>query len=325
MSATLLSLLTFVAVVLGVAGIYSILADLYLRDRSRANSRVDDEFRRKQRGRAERSTLFRNLNQFAAEVEAGRIDRATIAQRFETMIEQSGLETTPRKVLTISAVVGLVLGGLCGGLLRSPLWGAAGLVVGVVLPVLYVRRVKAAREEKLRSQLPDAFDLMSRVVRAGQTMAQALLAVADEFSPPIAAEFSYCYEQQNLGLPPDVAYNDLAKRNDLVEIKLFVLALLVQQQTGGNLAGNLAELLDKLSGVLRERFRIRGVVQTLTAEGRMQAWILMGLPPAIFAMIMVMNPPYAMQLFLFPKLIYLTLASEALGALWIRKIVNFQY
>lgn len=321
MSATFLSLLTFVAVVLGVAGIYSILADLYLRDRSRANSRVDDEFRRKQRGRAERSTLFRNLNQFAAEAEAGRTDRATVAQRFETMIEQSGLETTPRKVLTISAVMGLILGGLCGGLLRSPLWGAAGLVVGGVLPVLYVRRVKAAREEKLRSQLPDAFDLMSRVIRAGQTMTQALLAVADEFTPPIAAEFSYCYEQQNLGLPPDVAYNDLAKRNDLIEIKLFVLALIVQQQTGGNLA----ELLDKLSGVLRERFRIRGVVQTLTAEGRMQAWILMGLPPGIYAIMLALNPTYALQLFLYPKLIYLMFASEALGALWIRKIVNFQY
>ena len=105
---------------------------------------------------------------------------------------------------------------------------------------------------------------MGRVVRAGQTISQALQAVADEFPPPIAAEFAYCYEQQNLGLSPESALRDLARRTGLLEIKIFVLALLVQQQTGGNLA----ELLDKLSGIIRERFRIRGQIKTLTAEGR---------------------------------------------------------
>ena len=321
MSATILSLLTFLAVALGVAGAYSIFADLFLRDRSRVNSRVDDEFRRKQRSRAEKSTLFRHLGKFASEIEAEAADRRTLAERFAAMIEQSGLDTTPRKVLMTSAAVGIAMGLLAGFARRSPLWGAGGLALGLLLPVLYVRHKKHVREEKLRSQLPDAFDLMGRVIRAGQTMSQALLAVADEFTPPLAAEFSYCYEQQNLGLPPDVSYNDLARRNDLIEIKLFVLALLVQQQTGGNLA----ELLDKLSTVLRDRSRIRGVVKTLTAEGRMQAMILMALPFVIFLMMMVLNPTYAMQLFLYPKLIWITLGSEALGALWIRKIVNFQY
>lgn len=320
MSPTVLSLLAFLAVALGVAGVYSICADLFLRDRNRVISRVDDEFRRKQRDRAEKSSLFRNLRQMAAELD-NREGRKTIAERFSALVEQSGLDTTPRRVLTTSAIVGLALGLVCGLVRRSPIWGAGGLAIGALLPILYVRHKKNARVEKLRSQLPDAFDLMSRVIRAGQTMSQALLAVADEFTPPIAAEFSYCYEQQNLGLPPEAAYNDLSRRNDLVEIKLFVLALLVQQQTGGNLA----ELLDKLSHVLRERMRIRGVVQTLTAEGRMQAIILMALPPVIFLMMMVLNPSYAMQLFLYPKLLGLTLASEGLGALWIRKIVNFEY
>lgn len=320
MSATVLSLLTFMAVALGVAGVYSIISDLFLRDKTRVNSRVDDEFRRKQRDRAERSSLFRNLGQMAAEAGAGE-ERPSASQRFAAMVEQSGLDTTPRKVLAIAATVGLSLGLVCGVLRASLVWGAGGLVVGGLIPILYVRHKKKARMERLRSQLPDAFDLMSRIIRAGQTMSQALLGVADEFSQPISAEFSYCYEQQNLGLPPEAAYHDLARRNDLVEIKLFVLALLVQQQTGGNLA----ELLDKLSNVPRERYRIRGVVQTLTAEGRMQAMILMALPPVIFLMMMVLNPTYAMQLFLYPKLIAMTLTSEGLGALWIRKIVNFEY
>lgn len=321
MTPPLLSMLTFFAVALGVAGVYSIFADLFLRDRTRVNNRVDDEFRKQQRSRAERSSLFRNLGQLAAEVEGSRDASPTLSQKFEAMIEQSGLETTPKKVLSISGVVGVVLAAVVGLLTRSPLWALGGLALGGYLPVFYVMQKKKARMEKLRSQLPDAFDLMARVIRAGQTMSQALLAVADEFTPPIAAEFSYCYEQQNLGLPPEAAYNDLSRRNDLVEIKLFVLALLVQQQTGGNLA----ELLDKLAGVLRERFRIRGVVQTLTAEGRMQAMILMALPFVIFFMMMVLNPQYAKQLFLYPRLVWMTLGSELLGALWIRKIVNFEY
>ena len=321
MSPTVLSLLTFLAVSLGLMGVYSILSDLFLRDRKRVNSRVDDEFRRKQRDRAERSNLFRNLHQLASEYQATEDTHQSIAQRFEAMVEQSGLETTPKRVLVISAVMGGMF-GLVAGLLRGGLIVVAvAALLGGVLPILFVRQKKIARMEKLRSQLPDAFDLMARVVRAGQTMSQALLAVADEFTPPIAAEFTYCYEQQNLGLPPEAAYGDLARRNDLIEIKLFVLALLVQQQTGGNLA----ELLDKLSGVLRERFRIRGVVQTLTAEGRMQAIVLIGLPPVIFLLMMAVNPPYALQLFQYPKLIALTLIGEGLGTLWIRKIVNFEY
>jgi tight adherence protein B len=321
MSTMLLSLLTFMAVALGIAGAYSIFADLFLRDRSRLNTRLDDEFRRKQRTRVERSSLFRNLNQLTADLNMDGPARPTISQRFASIVQQSGLETTPAKVLGISITLGLVFGSALGILRGSVIWGAAAFALGAFIPIFYVHRKMKARLDKLRAQLPDAFDLMSRIVRAGQTMSQALLAVVDEFTTPIASEFSYCYEQQNLGLPPEAAYKDLARRNDLVEIKLMVLALLVQQQTGGNLA----ELLDKLSGMLRERFRIRGVVQTLTAEGRMQAIILMALPPVIFLMLLVLNPPYAMQLFLFPKLIGITIGSEALGALWIRKIVNFEY
>jgi tight adherence protein B len=317
----ILSLLTFLAVALGIAGTYSIFADLFLRDRSKLNSRLDEEFLRKQRNRVERSSLFRNLNQLTADLNMDGPARPTISQRFASTVQQSGLDITPGKVLAIALTFGLVLGSVLGILRRSPLFALGGFAFGTFVPIFYVRRKMKARLDKLRSQLPDAFDLMARIVRAGQTMSQALLAVVDEFTVPIASEFSYCYEQQNLGLPPDAAYKDLARRNDLVEIKLLVLALLVQQQTGGNLA----ELLDKLSGMLRERFRIRGVVQTLTAEGRMQAIILMALPPVIFLMLLVLNPPYAMQLFLFPKLIGITLASEALGALWIRKIVNFEY
>ena len=160
--------------------------------------------------------------------------------------------------------------------------------------------------EKLLSQLPDAFDLMGRVIRAGQTMSQGLQAVADEFAPPIATEFSYCYEQQNLGLSPELAMRDLARRTGLLEIKIFVTAMLVQQQTGGNLA----EMLDKLSAIIRQRYRLRGQIKALTAEGRFQAAVLLALPIVMFFVFLVLNPAYEAELLKHPSLIVATLVCE---------------
>jgi tight adherence protein B len=174
---------------------------------------------------------------------------------------------------------------------------------------------------KLMGQLPDAFDLMGRVIRAGQTMSQALQAVADEFDAPISVEFAYCYEQQNLGLAPELALRDLARRTGLLEVKIFVLALLIQQQAGGNLA----ELLDKLAAIIRERFRIRGKIRSLTAEGRIQALVLLALPPGMFFLILFLNRAYEQVLLDNPVILVVTLIFQVIGALWIRKIVNFDF
>jgi tight adherence protein B len=305
------------AVGLMLLAAYSIACDLVFRDRERLGRRMDEAFRQQQRERAERSLLFKDLARLAE-------DTATagpgLRRRFEVMIEQSGLRTTPRAVLTTAGGAAVALGALTA-LLVSPLAAIPAALVGLAVPVWYVRAKRDARRERLRSQLPDAFDLMARSVRAGQTMQQALLAVAEEFPPPIAEEFALCSEQQNLGLSPDEAYQDLAERTDLVEIKLFVTAAAVQQQTGGNLT----ELLDRLAALLRDRARIRGVVKTLTAEGRLQAVLLMALPPGMFAVMMVLNASYARLLFEYPKVILVTLGLETVGALWIRKIVNFDF
>src|SRR5690606_9876698 len=134
-------------------------------------------------------------------------------------------------------------------------------------------------------------------------------------------EFSYCYEQQNLGLPTEVALRDLARRTGLLEINIFVVAVIVQRQVGGNLA----EMLEGLAGMVRERYRIRGVVKSLTAEGKMQAGILMGLPFLIFGAMLIMNRSYALVLFDYPWLLAGIGISMGLGALWIRKIINFDF
>jgi tight adherence protein B len=321
MNPALLPILAFVAAVAAVVGVYSLVSDLYLRDRARVSSRIDEELRNRLRDRAKKSLALKELRDLLPAESAGDEVRPGLRQRFEAMVEQSGLELTPGRLLTIAGVSGLALGAL-GGLVRQDILVAAvGALIGAIVPVAYVNIKRNRRLEKLLSQLPDSLDLMSRVIRAGQTMAQGLQAVADEFAPPVASEFAYCYEQQNLGLSPETALRELSHRTGLIELKIFVLALLVQQQTGGNLA----ELLDKLSGIVRERYKLRGKIKALTAEGRFQAIVLLALPPAVFLIMLAMNRQYSGILLEHPSLIWATLISEVLGAIWIRKIVNFDF
>jgi tight adherence protein B len=323
LSPLLTSLLTFLAVILVVASVYSIVSDLFLRDRSRLAKRVDEEFRKNQRDRAKESSLFKNLGASVAAAEGPEAEKISLGQWFQILLEQSGLTLTLQRLWLYMAAGGAVVAGLVALFRPDPFLvyvGAAG-AVGAFLPLFYVIFKRRSRLNKLMSQLPDAFDLMARVIRAGQTMSQALQAVSDEFDAPLAGEFAYCFEQQNLGLPPELALRDLARRTGLLEIKIFVLAVLVQQQTGGNLA----ELLDKLSGVIRERFKVRGKVRALTAEGRIQAVVLLSLPPAMFLMMLFLNRSYAQVLLDHPGLLVGVLVTETLGALWIRKIVNFEY
>jgi tight adherence protein B len=317
----LLLLLTFLAGAFVIAAIYSILSDLYLRDRTRVSKRLDDEFRKGQREKARQSRLFKDLGQLAAEAGVLEEGSPTIAQRLEAMIEQSKLNLTVARLLTIAACLALGLGTLAWLVRRDLMMGAIGTVIGGVLPIAFVRIKQKLQLRRLLGQLPDAFDLMARVIRAGQTMSQALLAVADEFDQPIAGEFSYCYEQQNLGLSPELAMRDLARRTGLLEIKIFVLAMLVQQQTGGNLA----EMLEKLATIVRERFRLLAKIQALTAEGRFQAAILLAMPPALFVMIFFLNQKYAQVLINQPSLLVAVFVVEVIGAVWIRKIINFDF
>lgn len=320
MTSILLPLLIFVAIVVAFAGAYSFLADLYLGDRALVRRRLDDEFRVELRDRAKKSTLFKDLAKVAVSLSDEAGAKPTMRQRCQLMLDQSGVKTTLQRLGIISITLGLVLAAVGGVLRRSPLVGAIAGVVGVSLPFLYVHFKRRAKIEKLLVQLPDAFDLMARVIRVGQTPARAMHAVADEFDAPVAAEFAYCYEQQNLGLPSSVVLRDLAHRNGVLELHIFVIAMLVQQQTGGSLA----EMMESLAAVVRERIILRGKVKTLTAEGRMQALVLMALPPFMFVVMLVINRNYALVLFEYPKLIMLGLGSMGLGALWIRKIVNFE-
>jgi tight adherence protein B len=313
--------LAFAAVFLTVFAANALLLDLQSGDRKRVKERMQEQFRAKQRDRARTSPLLKDFSTIAAEASSEHGEKKSVRNSFQSLVEQSGLDITVAALVKYMIVSGIVSGVFIGALLRSPSATFLAMIVGAIVPVLYVQWKRRSRLEALRRQLPDAFDMMARVLRAGQTITQAIQAVAEEFSEPIAIEFLYCFEQMNLGLPAEAALRDLGRRTGLLEIKIFILAVVVHRQTGGNLA----QLLDKLGHVVRERFRIRGMINSLTAQGRFQAGILLGLPPFMFLLLAFVQPDYGLMLLQYPLMIVTALSLMFAGAMWIRQVVNFDY
>jgi tight adherence protein B len=304
-----------------IFGLNLFIADVVEAHRQQVRRRIEEDIRARQKDRARDSLAYKEMFELAA---AGTIDlryRRTLLGRLSRLVDESGLQVRSGQLFLISLGLGAMVLFPIGVVWAH--WTTAAILtpVAVSLPVVYVAIARARRKEKLLSQLPDAFDLMSRTLRAGQTMSQALQAVADEYSPPIAVEFGYCHDQQNLGLSPEAAMRDLARRTGLLELKIFVLAVMIHRQTGGNLS----ELLQKLAMLIRQRYRIRGTIKSLTAEGRLQALILLALPPVMLVVMLVLNRPYAMVLFRYPGTLLAVVAMMMAGGLWMQRIVKFDF
>jgi len=171
--------------------------------------------------------------------------------------------------------------------------------------------------------LPDALDLMSRALTAGHAFSESLQMVSSEMPEPIAGEFRKTYEEQNLGLSLKLALENLTQRIPLLDLRMCVTAVLIQRETGGNLA----ELLEKVAYTIRERFRIMGDLKTLTTSSRMSAWLLCGLPIFVAIAVTVLNPEYMSVLWKDPRghwLIATALFMQVTGMLIVRKILNIK-
>ena len=322
----LISLLTFLTVFLGIFAINLVFTDLFKQDKQ---DRLDvmerelkEQLRQKMRNVVTQAGNDTDISILSAN--ASKVDHLTAASFWKTMngyCLQSGVNVSASQLVTLSMT--LAAGTMIiVWLLANHLVAASACAAGVAwLPIAYVQFKRKSRLDKLRSQLPDALELMSRIMRAGQTINQGMQVVAEEFRKPVSYEFAYCYEQQNLGISAEVALRQLAERTGLMEIRIFVMGVLIQTQTGGNLA----MLLDKLSEIIRKRAQMREQVKTLTAEGRLQAMILLGLPFAMWFGLLIINRTYALKLLDHPELIWITLGAMFLGAVWIRKIVNFDF
>jgi tight adherence protein B len=311
----------FLAGFMTIFALNLLITDLFLQEKKSRRKRLEAEQNSRLRQKAREYTSSSDLSKLAKEAAELDDEKKTYTEQLKELITQAGLEVTPGRLMATSMMLSVGVCCLLGVLTRNVALSALASMVLFWVPIIWVKFKRTQRQNKLQEQLPDALELMGRILRAGQTMPQAMLAVSSEFQAPIATEFGFCHEQQNLGLSAEVSLRDLSRRTGLLEIKIFVLALLVHRRSGGNLA----ELLQKLSGTIRERYKIRGKIKALTSEGRLQAIILLAMPPVLFGVLLVVNNEYAVKLFDHQSLIAATIISMALGAVWIRKIVNFDF
>lgn len=196
-------------------------------------------------------------------------------------------------------------------------------VVAGLLPYFYVTRAKVKRLDRIEQQLPDALDLMGRALRAGHAFPTALKMVGDEMSDPIAAEFRVAFDEVNFGIAMPEALMNLATRVPSTDLRYFVIAVLIQRETGGNLS----ELLASISAIIRERIKLMGQVRVLSAEGKMSAWVLGLLPFGAALMIQLTNPKFLEILYTDPggrKMLAIVGVMMVLGVLAMRKIINIR-
>jgi len=215
------------------------------------------------------------------------------------------------------AVAGFFISMLAN--LPLPLYPLVMFGMGL-LPFFWLMFIRARRFKKFASQLPDAMELIARALRSGHSLASAMKVVVDELPDPISKEFNIAYEEQNLGIPLENALKNLYLRMPNMDYKFFAMAVAIQRQSGGDLA----EILDKIGHIIRERFRILGQVQALTGEGRISGIVLMALPIMLFFAVWRLNPDYVMLLFtdeLGRKMIAVAVILQILGAVTIKKII----
>ena len=236
-------------------------------------------------------------------------------------IQQAATDITVGMLLLLSLLVFSFVLLLCLvlGLFVALALLLAAMCAGIPFLVISVKRQK--RFFRFEELFPDSIDLLARAVRAGHAFTSGLEMIAKEMPSPLADEFRRTYEQQNLGLPLRDALENMARRMPLPDVRIFVTALLIQRESGGNLA----EILDNLSGVIRERFKLMRQIKVFTAQGRLTLYVLIALPPFVGVLIFFLNRNYLMLLFTEPlghRFLIAGIILQVLGFFVIRKIVQ---
>lgn len=265
--------------------------------------------------------LFRGASVARSKLVQGLSARIPAFADLELMMHQGGASWTMEAFLTISVGLAAALGFSTLVFTRSWVAGMLATVFGAMLPYLRVRSLRNRRMNAFEAGLPEAIDLLGRAIRAGHPLSSGLKMVADETQDPIAGEFRRTFEEQRFGLPFDDAMVAMADRVLLVDVRILVTAILIQREVGGNLA----EVLDNLSSVIRARFTIRRQLKTFTAQGRMSGYVLAVLPIAVGTIIYLLNPEYMGILFNDGRgqvMLALAAVMQIIGYLWIRRIVN---
>ncbi len=239
------------------------------------------------------------------------------------LFQQADTSLTVSRLALICAIIALAGAGLGAAMgLPTALLPVLALAMAC-LPFLWLFWRRKRRMKAFAVQLPDALEMLARALRAGQSLGAGFNMVCGEMSPPIGTEFGRVFEEQNLGIPLEESLDDMTERIPNLDLKFFVTAVILQRQTGGDLA----EILDKIGGLIRQRFQIWGQVQALTGEGRLSGIVLMALPVLLFFVVYYLNTEYVMLLFTDPlgkKMLAVAIFLQVVGALVIRKIVNIK-
>ena len=303
-----------------VAGLNFFMVEVIEDRRKQQVALAKEEMRLRQAERARIELLDKEAQKKAVSQIAEYYENPTLWAKWKLLVSQSGLVGIKAETLFVIAIcIALVGGGIIAIPTRSWSFGVLGGVAMSTFPFLFVLFKRKQRQKKLLSQLPDAYEMLSRILRSGQTVSQAMRAIADEFSSPLAEEFAYCWEQQNLGLTPEASLKELARRTGVLEVKIFVVALTINSTAGGNLS----QLLNKLSQVIRDREKMREKVVALTAEGRLQAYMMIALPIGLAGVMSLISPTYLVPLFDYKALIAGTLLWMGVGYFWMQRIINF--
>ncbi|HEX4612685.1 MAG TPA: type II secretion system F family protein [Urbifossiella sp.] len=251
------------------------------------------------------------------------LDRLTPqAFNLTKVFEQADVNIKPSALFGISVGLAAVGGG--ASLWLANLYVApVGAVICFTLPWVWLYMTRANRLKKFASQLPDAMELVARALRAGHSLAAGMHVVAEEMPPPVSKEFARVYDEQNLGISLEETLDGMCERVPNLDLRFFVTSVAIQRQTGGDLA----EILDRIGHVIRERFKILGQVKALTAEGRLSGIVLIALPIGLFLMMMYMKPDYIELLWKDPLGVKMSVGAIVLmiiGSIAIKKIVDIK-
>ncbi len=322
MAQIFIAIAVFLVVTLGVFAIFSLMDERsararLLRDRLAAVQKAAE--------RAPSQELALLRDEMLSEIPAlnNLLRNSSSVSNLQNLLAQAGLKMRAGNMLVLCLISGFVFGIIGFLVSRSLIFGWAGLIIGAFMPYSYASYRRSRRFEKFEELFPEAIDTLARAVRAGHAFTTALEMIANEVGEPVASEFRKLFEEQKFGLPVRDALVNLTERVPLVDIKFFVTAVMLQRETGGNLA----EILDNLSYVIRERFKILRQVRVFTAQGRLTMLLLMGLPPIIVVSMLIMNPGFIAPLFTDPighSLIVGGITLQTLGYFVIRKIIQIQ-
>lgn len=256
----------------------------------------------------------------------GKVSDLPIVHYLESQIQQAGLNWTVKGLLAATVIFTLI-GGLLGSRVQVPVFREFAILgfalLGGSLPYIYLSFKRRKRLGEFEAQFPEALDFLARSLRAGHAFSVSLETLAEESPEPVATEFSRLYHEQNLGAPLEVAMKNLAQRVPLLDVRFFVSAVLLQRETGGNLA----EILTTLANIIRDRFRLKGHVRAVSAHGRITALVLTVMPIITGILLMFVAPDYLRLLARDPHGRYLIVGAVLAmlaGYYWMRRIIDIK-